>query len=75
MLNGLLLPTSGQGRVGGLDIVGQRGRIKQSIGYMSQRFSLYNDLTVQENLDFFGGVYGLSRAGVVGRGRRPADAV
>lgn len=59
MLNGLLLPTSGEGRVGGFDIIRETDRIKQHIGYMSQRFSLYEDLTAEENLDFFGGVYGL----------------
>jgi ABC-2 type transport system ATP-binding protein len=59
MLNGLLLPTSGQGQVGGFDIVRQNEQIKSHIGYMSQRFSLYEDLTAAENLDFFGGVYGL----------------
>ncbi len=60
MLNGLLLPTSGEGRVGGFDIIRENDRIKQHIGYMSQRFSLYEDLTAEENLDFFGGVYGLA---------------
>jgi ABC-2 type transport system ATP-binding protein len=60
MLNGLLLPTSGEGRVGGFDIIRETDQIKQHIGYMSQRFSLYEDLTAEENLDFFGGVYGLS---------------
>jgi len=59
MLNGLLLPTSGEGLVGGFDIVRQNEQIKSHIGYMSQRFSLYEDLTAAENLDFFGGVYGL----------------
>ncbi|HEX9884116.1 MAG TPA: ABC transporter ATP-binding protein [Desulfobaccales bacterium] len=59
MLNGLLLPTSGQGLVGGFDIIRQNEQIKSHIGYMSQRFSLYEDLTAAENLDFFGGVYGL----------------
>ncbi|MCL4503344.1 MAG: ABC transporter ATP-binding protein [Deltaproteobacteria bacterium] len=61
MLNGLLLPTSGEGRVGGFDIIRESDRIKQHIGYMSQRFSLYEDLTAEENLNFFGGVYGLPR--------------
>jgi ABC-2 type transport system ATP-binding protein len=60
MLNGLLLPTSGQGSVGGFDIIRQSEQIKHHIGYMSQRFSLYGDLTAEENLTFFGGIYGLS---------------
>ncbi|MGB9292622.1 MAG: ABC transporter ATP-binding protein, partial [Desulfobaccales bacterium] len=58
----LLLPTSGEGRVGGFDIIRENDRIKQTIGYMSQRFSLYEDLTAEENLNFFGGVYGLPAA-------------
>ena len=62
MLAGLLRPTSGGGTVDGWDVNTQHERVKRSIGYMSQRFSLYNDLTVKENLQFFGGVYGLSRA-------------
>lgn len=60
MLNGLLLPTSGRGSVGGFDIIQQSEQIKHHIGYMSQRFSLYEDLTAEENLTFFGGIYGLS---------------
>jgi len=59
MLTGLLLPTSGQGSVGGFDLLTQADRIKQNIGYMSQKFSLYEDLTAEENLTFFGGIYGL----------------
>jgi ABC-2 type transport system ATP-binding protein len=59
MLLGLLAPTSGQATVLGFDIVHQTAEIRQRIGYMSQRFSLYNDLTVAENLDFFGGIYGV----------------
>jgi ABC-2 type transport system ATP-binding protein len=59
MLLGLLAPTSGQATVLGFDIVRQTTEIRQRIGYMSQRFSLYNDLTVAENLDFFGGIYGV----------------
>lgn len=60
MLCGLLIPTSGKGRVAGFSIVDEPEKIKQVIGYMSQKFSLYDDLTVTENLHFFGGIYGLS---------------
>jgi ABC-2 type transport system ATP-binding protein len=59
MLCGLLKPTSGEGRVHGLDILRQSEQIKSGIGYMSQRFSLYQDLRVEENMRFFGGIYGL----------------
>jgi len=62
MLNGLLLPTSGEGQVGGFDIITENAQIKDHIGYMSQKFSLYEDLTAEENLNFFGGVYGLPPA-------------
>ena len=61
MLCGLLLPTSGQATVGGFDVYSQPDLIKQNIGYMSQRFSLYEDLTVRENIEFYGGIYGLKR--------------
>ncbi len=60
MLCGLLTPTSGKGSVSGFSIVEEPEKIKQVIGYMSQKFSLYDDLTVIENLHFFGGIYGLS---------------
>jgi len=60
MLCGILEPTSGDAKVGGHSVAKNPDRVKQNIGYMSQRFSLYNDLAVGENLDFFGGVYGLS---------------
>ena len=59
MLTGLLKPTSGEACIGGFDIYKQREQIKQHIGYMSQRFSLYEDLTVAENIAFYGGIYGL----------------
>jgi len=57
MLCGILSPTSGSGRVGGYDILKEQEKIKQNIGYMSQKFSLYEDLTVEENIDFYGGIY------------------
>ncbi len=57
MLCGLLMPTSGQGHVEGLGLIKDAERIKENIGYMSQRFSLYDDLTVEENIDFFSGIY------------------
>lgn len=57
MLCGILSPTSGSGQVGGYDINKQQEKIKQNIGYMSQKFSLYDDLTVEENIDFYSGIY------------------
>src|SRR5512138_2767951 len=60
MLCGLLLPTAGEGTVGGFDIMRQSEEIKKNIGYMSQKFSLYDDLTIEENIDFFSGIYGVS---------------
>jgi ABC-2 type transport system ATP-binding protein len=61
MLCGLLNATSGRGRVAGFNINTEPELIKRKIGYMSQKFSLYNDLTVYENIEFFGGVYGLEK--------------
>jgi ABC-2 type transport system ATP-binding protein len=60
MLCGLLTPTAGSGRIGGLDIMKDSENIKKNIGYMSQKFSLYDDLSVIENIRFFGSLYGLS---------------
>ena len=57
MLCGLLVPTAGEGTVAGFDLRTEGEKIKQRIGYMSQRFSLYDDLTVEENIDFYGGIY------------------
>jgi ABC-2 type transport system ATP-binding protein len=68
MLCGLLEPTSGTGTVAGYDIRSERPAIRQHIGYMSQKFSLYEDLTVDENVAFFGGVYGLSGRRLAERG-------
>ncbi|MGE5631659.1 MAG: ABC transporter ATP-binding protein [Caulobacteraceae bacterium] len=57
MICGVLRPTSGEGKVLGYDLVKDTEKIKQNIGYMSQKFSLYEDLTVEENLDFYGNIY------------------
>jgi len=66
MLCGLLSPSSGTGKVAGYDILGETEQIKLHIGYMSQKFSLYEDLSVEENISFYGGIYGL-------RGKRLED--
>lgn len=61
MLCGLLSPTSGNAQVAGFDVYKHAEKIKKNIGYMSQRFSLYDDLTVRENMRLFGGIYGLDK--------------
>lgn len=61
ILCGLSYPSSGKATVAGFDVFRQQEKIKQNIGYMSQRFSLYEDLTVLENIRFFGGIYGLNK--------------
>jgi ABC-2 type transport system ATP-binding protein len=62
MLCGLIKPSSGKATVAGFDVFHQSEKIKQNIGYMSQKFSLYEDLTVKENIRFYGGIYGKSSA-------------
>lgn len=62
MLCGLSVPTSGEATVAGFDVYRQAESIKRNIGYMSQKFSLYEDLTVKENMQFYGGIYGKSNA-------------
>lgn len=62
MLCGLSMPSSGKATVAGFDVYRENEKIKRSIGYMSQKFSLYDDLTVRENMRFYGGIYGKSNA-------------
>lgn len=88
MLCGILTPSEGRAEVLGYDVVRDPEQIKERIGYMSQRFSLYDDLTVQENLGFYAGIYGvhpeeagrritewIARSGLQGRERTPAGAL
>jgi len=62
MLCGIIPPTSGAGHVGGFDITKEQHKIKEHIGYMSQKFSLYNDLTVEENINFYSGIYKIPKS-------------
>lgn len=67
MLCGIIEPTSGDAIVGGYSVMKEPDKVKTQIGYMSQKFSLYNDLTVEENINFFGGVYGLHNSKLLER--------
>lgn len=69
MLTGLLAPSDGYASVAGFDVSREAEAVKRSIGYMSQRFSLYDDLSIRENVRFYGGIYGLDRAAL----RRKSD--
>jgi ABC-2 type transport system ATP-binding protein len=71
ILCGLLRPTSGRALVDGFDVSREPEKVRERIGYMSQRFSLYDDLTVEENIDFFAGIYGVAQ----GRRRERKEAV
>lgn len=73
MLCGLLRPTSGTAIVGGVDVTADPEGVKRRIGYMSQRFSLYELLTVDQNISFFGGIYGLDRSSLEARRRFVID--
>ena len=68
MLTGLLAPSAGEARVAGFDVLARPDEVRRRIGYMSQRFSLYDDLTVRENVTLFGGIYGLADAELRDRG-------
>jgi ABC-2 type transport system ATP-binding protein len=64
ILCGLLMPTSGNIRVAGYDVYRQSNKVKKNIGYMSQKFSLYEDMTIRENFRFYGGIYGMSSSNI-----------
>ena len=73
MLCGLSSPSSGKANIAGFDIYKQTEQIKRNIGYMSQKFSLYEDLTVMENIRFFGGIYGLSNEAIKNKSNELLD--
>tara|TARA_Y100001980_G_C14556928_1_gene354721 strand:+ start:160855 stop:161598 length:744 start_codon:yes stop_codon:yes gene_type:complete len=75
MLCGLSIPTSGEATIAGYDVYKETEKIKQNIGYMSQKFSLYEDLTVAENIRFFGGIYGLKNGEIKARSRELINAL
>lgn len=75
MLIGLLAPTSGSATVAGLDVARDAEGVRRRIGYMSQRFSLYDDLTVQENITLFGGIHGLTDNDIRDRGGALLDRI
>lgn len=75
MLCGLSSPSSGEAQIAGYDIYKETEKIKKHIGYMSQKFSLYEDLTVMENIRFFGGIYGLSNSTIRQKGEELADSL
>jgi ABC-2 type transport system ATP-binding protein len=75
MLTGILEPTSGKGKVAGFDIKTQRNQLKYKIGYMSQKFSLYEDLTLKENIKFYGGIYGLDKKTIQERTKKMVDSL
>jgi ABC-2 type transport system ATP-binding protein len=70
MLIGISTPTAGTAVVGGLDVFTQADLVKRNIGYMSQKFSMYDDLTIKENITFFGGIYGLTRKQIKEKARK-----
>ncbi len=67
ILCGLSFPTTGEATVVGFDVYNQQEKIKKNIGYMSQKFSLYDNLSILENMEFYGGIYGVSRADIKSR--------
>jgi len=73
MLIGISKPSYGNAQIGGFDIYKQTEQIKKSIGYMSQKFSLYEDLTIRENIQLFGGIYGLSNKQIEKKGNELID--